>query len=212
MTPWLIRGRHRRDEKIPCPEPRTAPCTPKARPFDIHKHRSGAIHWEKETRKDLNRDTDMDITQPKEVGKPTIWCAPMYVMAMRSEKPRRVVDFQTLYQAWLRQTHPTKASLLPLLDVWNGHHLGLPREEDQHITTFLTPWGSYKYCNLPKNTWQPATPTQPDTTKSPKVLNRWEGGWTTESCGRITKNPRKIRRRRQTRPPAPTPTPTGETS
>ena len=46
---------------------------PKARPFDIHKHRPVAVYWEKETRKGLDRDTNMGVIQPKEVGKPNIW-------------------------------------------------------------------------------------------------------------------------------------------
>ena len=85
---------------------------PKARPFAIHKHRPLAVHWEKETRKGLDTDTDMGAIQPKEVGEPTLWCAPMHVVAMKSGKPRRVVNFQKLNQACLRQTHPTKAPFL----------------------------------------------------------------------------------------------------
>ena len=68
---------------------------PKARPFAIRKYRPVAVHWEKETKKGLDRNTDMGaIIRPKEVGKPTTWCAPMHVVAMKSGKPRRVVDFQ----------------------------------------------------------------------------------------------------------------------
>ena len=45
----------------------------------------------------------MGAVRPKEVGKPTIWCAPMHVVATKSGEPRRVVDFQKLNQACLRQ-------------------------------------------------------------------------------------------------------------
>ena len=85
----------------------------------------------------------------------------MHVVTKKTGKPRRVVDFQKLNQACLRQTHPTKAPLLQcqsvppnstktVLDVWNGYHSVPLREEDRHLTTFLTPWGRYKYCNLPQ--------------------------------------------------------------
>ena len=85
----------------------------------------------------------------------------MHVMAKISGKPRRVVDLQKLNQACLRQTHPTKAPFLQcmavppnttktVLDAWNGYHSVQLQEEDQHLTTFLTPWGRYKYCNLPQ--------------------------------------------------------------
>ena len=80
---------------------------------------------------------------------------------MKSGKPRRVVDFQKLNQACLRQTHPTKApflqcmavppnSMKTVLDAWNGYHSVQLREEDRHLTTFITPWGRYEYCNLPQ--------------------------------------------------------------
>ena len=36
------------------------------------------------------------------------------------------------------------------LDAWNGYHSVPLREEDRHLTTFLTPWGRYEYCNLPQ--------------------------------------------------------------
>ena len=37
-----------------------------------------------------------------------------------------------------------------VLDAWKGYHPVPFREEERHLTTFLNPWGSYKYCNLPK--------------------------------------------------------------
>ena len=85
----------------------------------------------------------------------------MHVVAKKSGKSRRVIDFQRLNQACLRQTHPTKTPLLQyqsvppnssktVLDAWNGYHSVLLWEEDRHLTTFLTQWWRYKYCNLPQ--------------------------------------------------------------
>ena len=54
----------------------------------------------------------MGVIRPVAVGKPAEWCAPMHVVAKKSGKPRRVVDFQKLNEAYLRQTSPTKAPLL----------------------------------------------------------------------------------------------------
>ena len=120
-------------ERQKLPTMKDRPCKlfvdPKARPFAIHKHRPMVVHWEKETRKGLDRDTDMGVIQPKEVGEPTIWCAPLHY-----GKPRRVVDLQKLNQACLRQMHPTKAPFLQcmavppnstktILDAWNGYLL-----------------------------------------------------------------------------------------
>ena len=35
-----------------------------------------------------------------------------------------------------------------ILDTWNGYQSVRLQEEDQHLTTFLSIWGRYKYCNL----------------------------------------------------------------
>ena len=39
--------------------------------------------------------------------------------------------------------HNTKKMVL---DAWNGYHSLPIREEDRHLTTFITPWGRYQYC------------------------------------------------------------------
>ena len=150
-------------QKLPVMEGR--PCQlyvdPKARPFAIHTHRAVAVHWADEVKKGLDRDVAMGVIRPVAVGTPTEWCAPMHVVAKKSGKPRRVVDFQKLNAACLRQTHPTKAPLLQCqsvppntikttMDAWNGYHSVPLREEDRHLTTYLTPWGRYEYCNLPQ--------------------------------------------------------------
>ena len=36
------------------------------------------------------------------------------------------------------------------MDAWNYYHSVRLAEEDRHLTTFLTPWGRYRYKNLPK--------------------------------------------------------------
>ena len=129
-----------------------------------------------------NFDTDISFIRPKVMGEPTIRCAPMHIIAKKTGKPRRVVDFQILSQAFLRQTHPTKAPLLQcqsvqpyntktILDAWNGYPSMSLQEEDRHLTTIITPWGTTATC--PKDTWQPTTPTRPATTRSPKDLSAW---------------------------------------
>ena len=37
-----------------------------------------------------------------------------------------------------------------VLDAWNRYHSVPLREKDRHLTTFLTPWGRYEYCNMPQ--------------------------------------------------------------
>ena len=35
-------------------------------------------------------------------------------------------------------------------DAWNGYHSVPLREADRHLTTFITPWGRYRYCRNPQ--------------------------------------------------------------
>ena len=37
-----------------------------------------------------------------------------------------------------------------MFDAWNGYHSVPLREEDRHLTTFITPWGRYRYCTAPQ--------------------------------------------------------------
>ena len=36
------------------------------------------------------------------------------------------------------------------MDAWNGYHSVRLAEEDWHLTTFWTPWGRYRYKNMPQ--------------------------------------------------------------
>ena len=59
------------------------------------------------------------------------------------------------------ETHHTQspfdqATLVPagtkktITDAWNGYHSVPIREEDRHLTTFITPWGRYRYKTCPQ--------------------------------------------------------------
>ena len=37
-----------------------------------------------------------------------------------------------------------------VIDAWNGYHSVPIHEEDRHYTTFITPWGRYRYKTLPQ--------------------------------------------------------------
>jgi len=85
----------------------------------------------------------------------------MVVCAKKNGNHRRTVDFQAL-NAWAtRETHHTQAPFhqvraIPhhakktVTDAWNGYHSVPLREEDRHLTTFITPWGRYKYRTAPQ--------------------------------------------------------------
>ena len=86
----------------------------------------------------------------------------MVCTAKHDGTPRRTVDYGAVNTHCPRQTHHTPspwhlASGVPsrayktVLDNWNGYHsIGLATEEDKDLTTFITPWGRFRYCVAPQ--------------------------------------------------------------
>jgi len=85
----------------------------------------------------------------------------MVVCAKKNGTPRRTVDFQALNAHAVRETHHTQspfhqARSVPrdtkktVFDALNGYHSVPIREEDKHLTTFITPWGRYRYKTAPQ--------------------------------------------------------------
>ena len=75
--------------------------------------------------------------------------------------PRRTVDLSPLNKFCEREVHPSKSpftlarsvpthSIKTVCDVWNGYHSVPLREEDRHLTTFITPWGHFRYKRAPQ--------------------------------------------------------------
>ena len=80
----------------------------------------------------------------------------MITVAKKDGSPRRTIDLQALNDASVRQTHHTpspfhQAMAVPhgtrktVADAWNGYHSLELRDEDKHVTTFITPWGRFRY-------------------------------------------------------------------
>ena len=118
-------------------------------------------HWEEKIRRDLDRDVAMGVLEKVDVNEPVTWCSRMVVTRKHNGEPGRTIDLQTLNEASLRQTHPTmppfqKAMSIPpghwksTTDAFNGYHSVAIREFDRHLTTFLTPWGRYRYRTTPQ--------------------------------------------------------------
>lgn len=85
----------------------------------------------------------------------------MVVAAKADGSPRRTVDLQPQNRQAVRQTHHVPspfhlADRIPqntrktVTDAWNGYHSVPIREEDRHITTFITPWGRFRYKVAPQ--------------------------------------------------------------
>ena len=122
------------------------------RPKAVFTPAAVPIHWTAKVKADLDRDVALGVLELVEPNEPITWCHRMVVCRKHNGDPRRTVDLQSLNEASVRQCHPTAPPLQQAMDVphntkkttldaWNGYHsIGL-REEDRHMTTFITPWG-----------------------------------------------------------------------
>ena len=89
------------------------------------------------------------------------WQSRMHVVPKKDGSCRRTVDLRPLNEATYHQTHLTEspfvqASRIPAgtwkstVDAWNGYHSVPLDKESRELTTFLTPWGRYRYLVNPQ--------------------------------------------------------------
>jgi len=119
------------------------------------------LHWQDEVKAGLEQDVRLGVIEPVPIGEPVTWCHRMVICAKKNGKPRRTVDFQPLNAHATRETHHTQspfyqARSVPhdkkktVFDAWNGYHSVPIHEADKHLTTFITPWGRYRYKCAPQ--------------------------------------------------------------
>lgn len=141
--------------------PRKLMINPDATPVAYHTPVPVPIHWQKEVKEGLDQDVRLGVLEPVPIGEPVTWCHRMVICAKKNGKPRRTVDFQPLNVHATRETHHTpspfhQARSVPhdkkktVLDAWNGYHSVPIRFEDRHLTTFIIPWGRYRYKTTPQ--------------------------------------------------------------
>ena len=134
---------------------------PDAKPIAVHKPIPVPLHWQQEVKESIDRDVKLGVLEAVPVGKPVTWCHRMVTAWKKNGKPRRTVDMQVLNKHAVRETHHTQspflqATLVPagtkktITDAWNGYHSVPIREGDRHLTTFITPWGRYRYKTCPQ--------------------------------------------------------------
>ena len=132
-----------------------------AKPVASHSPIQVPLHWQKKVKAGLDRDEAIGVIEKVPPGTPTTWCHRMVVVPKKDNSPRRTVNFMPLNQYSTRQTHHTmspfhQATMVPagtkktVLDAWNGYHSCLMDEESRHLTTFITPWGRYRYNVAPQ--------------------------------------------------------------
>ena len=134
---------------------------PDAEPVAYHTPVPVPLHWQNDVKAGLDQDVRLGVLEPVPIGEPVTWCHRMVVCAKKTGKPRRTVDLQPLNRHATRETHHTpspfhQARSIPhgtkktVLDAWNGYHSVPIRKEDRHLTTFITPWGRYRYKTAPQ--------------------------------------------------------------
>ena len=134
---------------------------PNATPVVYHNPIPVPVHWQDEVKAGLDQDVRLGVIEPVPVGTPVTWCHRMVVCPKKSGKPRRTVDLQPINRHAQRETHHTQSPFhqarnVPqntkktLFDAWNGYHSISLEEGDRHLTTFITPWGRYRYCVAPQ--------------------------------------------------------------
>ena len=134
---------------------------PEAKPRVCHKAATIPIHWQKRVRQDLERDEALGVIEKVPYGTPVTWCHRMVVTRKHDGTPRRTVDLSPLNRFCRRETYASEppfqlARRVPrnswktVTDAWNGYHSVPLRSTDRHLTTFITPFGRYRYNRAPQ--------------------------------------------------------------
>ena len=132
-----------------------------ATPVAVHTPSQVPLHWQHDVKRGLDRDCKLGVLEKVPVNDPVIWSHRMVISPKSDGSPRRVVDFTPLNKFAPRQTHHTETpwaivSSIPsnqvksTVDCWHGYHSVPLHPADRHLTTFITPWGRYRYRTSPQ--------------------------------------------------------------
>ena len=119
------------------------------------------LHWQKQVLDDILRDEALGVIEKVPYGVPVTWCHRMVITRKHDGSPRRTVDLSPLNRFCRREAHSGESPFLlarrvpgstwkTVSDAWNGYHSVPLRESDRHLTTFITPYGRYRYKRAPQ--------------------------------------------------------------
>ena len=132
-----------------------------ARPFCVTTPRTIPLAYREKLKKELDLLVEQGIIES--VTEPTEWCAPIVVTPKKnSDRIRMCVDLSKLNQFVRREWYPSttpaaavadiaqaKAKYFTTFDAIKGYHQ-IPLDEDsQKLTTFITPYGRFKFLRAP---------------------------------------------------------------
>ena len=135
--------------------------SPSAKPRAFLTPASIPLHWQQQVHADLLRDEALGILEKVPHGEPTQWCHRMVNTRKHDGKPRRTIDLSPLNKFCRREIFASEtpfklARRIPsntwksVTDAWNGYHSVPLRESDRHLTTFITPFGRWRYTRAPQ--------------------------------------------------------------
>lgn len=128
-------------------------------PFAIHTPRAIPFAFQSQVKEELDSMARQGIIAPAG-DEPSEWCHPM-VLVPKNNGVRITVDLTKLNSQVLRPAHPSptpfsairsvtpSAKYFTTADALHGYWQMELAEEDQHLTTFITPFGRFKHCRGP---------------------------------------------------------------
>ncbi|KAK2555623.1 hypothetical protein P5673_022644 [Acropora cervicornis] len=134
---------------------------PTATPKACHTPAPVPPHWQRRVYEDLLRDEALGVIERVPYGEPVTWCHRMVITRKHDGSPHRTVDLSPLNKFCRRETFATEtpfhlARRIPkdtwktVTDAWNGYHSVPLRQSDRHLTTFVTPFGLWRYTRAPQ--------------------------------------------------------------
>ena len=134
---------------------------PAATPKACHTPANIPLHWQQRVYDDLLRDEALGVIERVPYGEPVTWCHRMVITRKHDGSPRRTVDISPLNKFCQRETFAMEspfhlARRIPkdtwktVTDAWNGYHSVPLRVSDRHLTTFITPFGRWRYTRAPQ--------------------------------------------------------------
>ena len=142
-------------------EPMRIHMRPDPVPFKLYTARQIAYGMRDEVEAEIKSMLQRGIIEP--VGDEySEWTHPLVVVRKPNGKPRVVVDFVKLNAYVQRPVHPFRtpenavrgvkpkdSSFFSTLDATSGYWQVELAKEDRPLTTFITPWGLYRYTRSP---------------------------------------------------------------
>ena len=135
--------------------------TDNAQPFCVNTPRAVPFAYRDKLKAELDLLQSQGVISP--VTEPTEWCAPIVVTPKKdSEDIRMCVDLSRLNKYVRRERYQSStpaqavadiaadnAKIFTKLDAMKGYHQCPLDEESQLLTTFITPFGRFKYLRAP---------------------------------------------------------------